>query len=322
MTELPMPDLKYGITMRLHADESSFCIPSKDDVDTLPFIVEAQHSAAPLQFSVTDKLAWHHQNLLGKSVQITIPENFHGTIKLKNPLKKQHSFDAIKIHAGKEAKVTVMEECDPCKVRFTRVQIKAEDNASVQFVTAHNGGILWSKREGVTAKNARIAWFESIQNAELAYARTKTTLQEQGSCADAVSTFAGDAGKYDILIEHDHQAPETKSNILSKGVLDGSATGIAQGKIIIGKDASKSSAFQREHVLLLGHAAVANAIPQLFIHNHDVECSHSASVSNVDDHALFYLMTRGIPKQSAMLRLKESFLADALIKMPGADHAQ
>jgi Fe-S cluster assembly protein SufD len=90
---------------------------------------------------------------------------------------------------------------------------------------------------------------------------------------------------------------------LYKGVADGNATAIFNGKIYVRKDAQKTNAFQSNKNILLSTDATVNTKPQLEIYADDVKCSHGSSTGLLDPDQLFYLRARGIslPKAKALL---------------------
>lgn len=112
------------------------------------------------------------------------------------------------------------------------------------------------------------------------------------------------------LIRHD--APHTTSEEHYRGVLDGKARGVFQGKIIVAPDAQKSDGQQMSRALLLSDQAEANHKPELEIYADDVKCSHGATVGQLDETALFYLRSRGIASAAARAMLMSAFTAELI----------
>lgn len=113
----------------------------------------------------------------------------------------------------------------------------------------------------------------------------------------------------------DNAVPHCLSNELYKGILDGNATGVFNGKIFVRKDAQKTNAFQSNKNVLLSDAASINAKPQLEIFADDVKCSHGCTIGRLDEEGLFYLRSRGIPQREAMALLLQGFAMDVLEKI-------
>lgn len=110
----------------------------------------------------------------------------------------------------------------------------------------------------------------------------------------------------------DHAMPNCYSNELYKGIIDGHATGVFNGKIWVRQDAQKTNAYQSNKNLLLSNEASMNTKPQLEIYADDVKCSHGATTGQLDDEALFYLRARGIGEETARALLNHAFAADVI----------
>jgi Fe-S cluster assembly protein SufD len=113
----------------------------------------------------------------------------------------------------------------------------------------------------------------------------------------------------------DNVMPNCYSNELYKGVIAGEATGVFNGKIFVRPDAQKTNAYQSNKNLLLGEAASMNTKPQLEIFADDVKCSHGCTIGRLDEEALFYLKSRGVPEKQAQSLLLHSFTSDILEKI-------
>jgi Fe-S cluster assembly protein SufD len=110
----------------------------------------------------------------------------------------------------------------------------------------------------------------------------------------------------------DHAMPHCASHELYKGILDGKARGVFNGKIYVHQDAQKTDAKQTNQTLLLSDDATINTKPQLEIYADDVKCTHGATVGNLDTEAIFYLRTRGIDLASARALLTYAFANDVI----------
>ncbi|MCG8544895.1 MAG: Fe-S cluster assembly protein SufD [Alphaproteobacteria bacterium] len=110
----------------------------------------------------------------------------------------------------------------------------------------------------------------------------------------------------------DHAAAGSNSRELYKGVIDGKARGVFQGKILVRQDAQKTDGHQLNRALLLSREAEIDSKPELEIYADDVKCSHGASAGELDDDALFYLRSRGIDEATARSLLVEAFIGEAI----------
>ena len=109
-----------------------------------------------------------------------------------------------------------------------------------------------------------------------------------------------------------HNQPNCNSNELFKYVLDDESKGGFTGKILVAKDAQKTSAFQINKNILLKKTAKMNTKPQLEIYADDVKCSHGATIGQLDETAKFYMQSRGIPEAEAKLLLMYAFTSDVI----------
>lgn len=110
----------------------------------------------------------------------------------------------------------------------------------------------------------------------------------------------------------DHAVPRCATREVFKGVVDEHAHGVFLGRIAVRPQAQKTDAHQLNKNLLLSPRANVDTKPELEILADDVKCSHGATVGDLDEEALFYLETRGIPAPEARRMLIEAFAADAI----------
>lgn len=108
----------------------------------------------------------------------------------------------------------------------------------------------------------------------------------------------------------DHAMPHCNSHEVYKGILNGRARGVFNGKIFVREDAQKTDAKQTNKTLLLSNEASIHTKPQLEILADDVRCTHGATVGQLNADALFYLRTRGIGKEQARALLTFAFAND------------
>jgi Fe-S cluster assembly protein SufD len=109
-----------------------------------------------------------------------------------------------------------------------------------------------------------------------------------------------------------HAKPHCDSHELYKGILDGEARAVFNGKIIVAIDAQKTDAKQTNKALLLSEDAQINTKPELEIFADDVRCTHGATIGQLDAEALFYLRSRGLGEAQARSVLIHAFASDLL----------
>jgi Fe-S cluster assembly protein SufD len=113
----------------------------------------------------------------------------------------------------------------------------------------------------------------------------------------------------------DHAKPHGSSRQYYNGILDGHATGVFNGRVIVRPDAQKTDANQKNRNLLLSADATIDTTPQLEISANDVRCTHGATVGQMDQEALFFLRTRGLDRAEATSMLVQAFASEILDKV-------
>lgn len=116
----------------------------------------------------------------------------------------------------------------------------------------------------------------------------------------------------DHSINMRHMVPHCTSNQSIRMVVDGEAQAAFQGKIHVARDAQKTEAYQLCKSLLLSDGAQVNTKPELEIYADDVKCSHGATSGSLNEQALFYMQSRGIPREEAQALLMQAFIEEAL----------
>ncbi len=110
----------------------------------------------------------------------------------------------------------------------------------------------------------------------------------------------------------DHARPHGTSVQLYKGILDGEATAVFNGQVLVRKDAQKTDSRQSNRNLLLSENATVDTKPQLEILADDVKCSHGATIGQLEETAIFYLRSRGIGEQAAKELLTYAFASEVV----------
>lgn len=113
-----------------------------------------------------------------------------------------------------------------------------------------------------------------------------------------------------------HTVAHCESHELYKGIIDGQASAAFNGKVYVHPDAQKTNAYQQNDTIVISPHAIMNSKPQLEIFADDVKCSHGATIGQLDERGLFYLMSRGLREGQATDILKAAFLAVILEEIP------
>ena len=146
-------------------------------------------------------------------------------------------------------------------------------------------------------------------------ARTTLTVRFDGTGARAVlrGLYVLDSQQHvDNHVTVDHAVPRCSSEQLYKGVLDGAARAVFNGRILVRRDAQKTSATQTNKHLLLSDGVEVDSKPQLEIFADDVKCTHGAAEGQLAAEALFYLRSRGLDEDEARALLIYGFAREVL----------
>lgn len=225
-------------------------------------------------------------------------------------------------------------------------------NAQVQVIERHqslNGNpVLTNSVTEIFAKERSLVDYYKIQNdVHSANLIDNTYIAQQGHSHASVHTFSfgGNITRNNLnfyhqgervestlkgitiigekqLVDHytlvRHAEPNCESHQNYKGIFDGNATGVFNGKIYVEKEAQKTDAFQQNNNILLSDKATINAKPQLEIFADDVKCSHGCTIGQLDESAMFYMQSRGIPKKEAKALLMYAFSNEVIesIRIP------
>jgi Fe-S cluster assembly protein SufD len=228
--------------------------------------------------------------MTGDSSQVSVVE-YTSVISGATYFNNKHSFISVGRNAGLE---------------YTNIQNESGDilinNSTVQLATSSHAACYTYTFDGSLVRN-------------------NLTLSIDGQGVDAHLYGLYLLSKNTIADNHtvvDHRKPNSSSNELYKGVMEGNSRGVFNGKIYVRPDAQKTNAFQSNRNLLLSESATVNTKPQLEIWADDVKCSHGCTTGQLDEEALFYLRSRGIPKEFAKGMMLSAFATETLssLKQP------
>ena len=204
--------------------------------------------------------------------------------------------------------VTQIEVADGAKFNHYRFQ----ENSDSAVVT-HNTHI-------VLGKGSEYEAFTMTSGANLSRNQIHVDMMgEHGLCRlNGVNMLDG-SEHGDTTITVEHQAPNCNSFQNYRNVVDDKSTAVFQGKVHVHQIAQKTDGYQMAKSLLLSQQATVNTKPELEIYADDVKCSHGATTGRLDDEALFYLQSRGIPEAQARNLLIQAFVAEVIEEISNAD---
>ncbi|WP_347923630.1 Fe-S cluster assembly protein SufD [Pontimicrobium sp. SW4] len=131
-------------------------------------------------------------------------------------------------------------------------------------------------------------------------------------------TIIGDKQHVDHNTLVHHIEPNCESHQDYKGIFADNSVGVFNGKVVVEKEAQKTNAFQANNNILISDKSSINTKPQLEIFADDVKCSHGCTIGQLDESAMFYLRSRGIPEKEAKALLMYAFANNVLqsVKIP------
>ncbi len=124
--------------------------------------------------------------------------------------------------------------------------------------------------------------------------------------------LVSDGQHCDITLDVSHAVPNTTSKEMFKQIARGHSKAVFQGRIVVARDAQKTDAKMMMQGLMLSEEAEILSKPELEIYADDVVCGHGSTAGALDEDALFYLMSRGVPKPEAEVMLVRAFLAELI----------
>jgi Fe-S cluster assembly protein SufD len=200
------------------------------------------------------------------------------------------------------------------------IELIVGDGADLTYVSLQDFGTnVWqfNHERGRVGKNARLDWVISVMGTKLVKNFQTVELDGRGSFARMSGLFFGNKRQhFDLDTQQNHNAPDTVSDLLYKGALKDKARSVWQGLIKAQKDSQRIDGFQANRNLLLEKTARADSIPGLEIEADDVRCTHASTVGQIDEREVFYLMSRGIPRDKAIKMVVEGFFAPVMERIP------
>ncbi len=306
------PDEREIVVMDLHAACAAYPELVKDHLFSL---------ARP----EGDTLAALHAAFWTRGLFVHIPPGTEckRQFQLSFDLAGGSAVDHVLIVAGENSKASILEvagtQVQDGFLRSHGVEILLAEGAKVSHAAVQalsEGALSLSARKAGSAASSRMDWIDCTLGSALARTTIETTLSGQGAEAYVHGLFfAAGEQRFDLHQDAYHLAPETKSDMHIRGVLAGKAHVLTRGLIRVDEKAPRSNGYQRQEALLLSQEARADAIPVLEIGNNDITCSHGATIGQLDAERVFYLMSRGLPKEKAVRALVEGFFEPLFLRV-------
>lgn len=221
--------------------------------------------------------------------------------------------DVFEVAAGERRLVVErLEEGGPLAAQASEWRI-GEGGALTRIVIQRGAAPTLSMARVRVARGAQFRQFVLAEGAKLARIETHVQAAGEGAQVELNGAYLVAEDRHaDLTSEIEHSAPASATRQLIKGVARKGGRGVFQGKIVVERAAQKTDARQYHHGLLLQDGAEIFAKPELMIYADDVQCAHGNTAGGLDERALFYMRSRGVPEAEARALLIESFLVETI----------
>lgn len=279
--------------------------------------------------SETDKYAAFVNAFFNSGVYVFVPAG----VVLEKPLRKMLLTDnpdggiieQTFINVGDGSKLVFLEElyskqggAPPLVASTTEIHAAPSsvvDFSSIQLL--NDQAVHLSNRAINVSSDARVTVSTLSLGSLVSRSRMNFLLSGRGALAEGFEIFFTDGKqRYDFESNLVHSSQDTTGSTQARGVLKGESRSIFKGMIRIGSQAKNSKSYLAHHAMLLEKTAKSDGIPGLEILTNEVKATHSASVAQIDEEQLFYLMARGLPLDEARKMVVLGFFEPVLSRIP------
>lgn len=279
-----------------------------------------------------DKLAFLNRAIFNTGFFLYVPRN----VRIEKPIR--HVFSSDRSFSLFSRSITILEEgaeaailseeysnystSDPsiCS-SLVEVCLNANSNFALSSIQVHSRNVVnLVNRQVKCGRDSRVKWAGGYTGGSIIRARIETLLEGRGSFARDYEVVYGDGtSRSDVTTDMIHMGEDTDGAIESRGVLRDKARSTLKGVIKIEKVARNARSFVGNHAILLSKEARADAVPALEIVTNEVVAKHSASVAQLDENQIFYLMSRGLSFKDAVWMIITGFLDTVTSQIPLED---
>lgn len=200
------------------------------------------------------------------------------------------------------------------------VELMIGPSANLKFVELQSWGEhVWnfSHERALVERGGNLDWIFGAIGSRLTKNFSELNLVGEGSVGRMSGFYFTDGIQHlDHDTQQNHLAPHTTSDLLFKGALLGKSRSVWQGMIYVAPGAAKTDGYQANRNLVLSDEARADSIPGLEILADDVRCTHGATVGRLDQDQVFYLLSRGIPREEAERLIVEGYFDPIMQRIP------
>jgi Fe-S cluster assembly protein SufB/Fe-S cluster assembly protein SufD len=229
------------------------------------------------------------------------------------------------IISGEDASATFLEELyskgsSASYLLASSLEVRAGNagNADVSTIQLLDSEAVYvSNKRLITSNDSKVTASGIFLGSSITRSRMNAVLEGRGSTAEGFEIFfCDDNQRYDFESNLLHHAPNTTGSTQARGVLKDESQSIFKGMIKIVNAAKSSNSYLAHHAMLLDKKARSDGIPSLEIDTNEVKATHSASVAQIDEEQLFYLMARGLERDEARKMIVLGFFEPVIEKIP------
>lgn len=202
---------------------------------------------------------------------------------------------------------------------FELIETSVKSNAHLEVVTLQAMGadtVCVSNRKAFVERDGKMSWYSGLFGSMLSRYRTDSIMKGAGASAEDIEiVFGANNQSFDVTSNLIHNGKHSRGRVQVKSVLKDTSKSLFKGMIKIGKDGKGTESYLSGHAILLDRGAKSDSIPGLEILTNEVKATHSASVAQMDESQIFYLMTRGLSREGAKREIVSGFLEPLSRKM-------
>jgi Fe-S cluster assembly protein SufB/Fe-S cluster assembly protein SufD len=199
-------------------------------------------------------------------------------------------------------------------------EVYLHEGAEVTFGSINNlsqNVNIFSNKKSIGERDSKIVWSTGLLGGAYTRSRLESVMKDSGASSENVEVvFGAGTQRFDTVSNITHSGPNTSGHAISKGVVKDKAKAIFKGMIRIEENAKNSRAYLAEHAMILSKDALADAIPGLEIETNEVKATHSASVAQINEEEIFYLMARGLSEDEAKKLIIVGFFEPLVERIP------
>jgi Fe-S cluster assembly protein SufD len=234
-------------------------------------------------------------------------------------------FSHTLIVAEEEASVVLVDhwssaEGEELSLASNVIEVHAKEAAQVRYIQLQDWGRnMWSfnTQKALCDQDAQVNYLNVALGSKFSRSNIAGILNGAGSLAEMLGIYFADENQHiDHLTRQEHVSPYATSDLLIKGALKDRSRTVYSGLIKVHPHAQRTDAYQSNRNLVLSRNARADTIPNLEIGANDVRCTHGATVSQVEEEYIFYLMSRGITRTEAVKLIVDGFFDEVIERVP------